>query len=120
MYDVSDEDSFMNVGYWMTNIQQHAAQEVEKILVGNKVDKPDKKIDSRQGQEIADEYKIKFFETSCKDGTNINSVFNALAEMIIKRQQQEAGIIGATHNETKVISSKLIEKKLNNTSCTIL
>jgi hypothetical protein len=32
MYDVADEDSFSNVGYWMTNIQQHAAKEVEKIL----------------------------------------------------------------------------------------
>ena len=34
-YDVTDEQSFDNVRNWMRNIEQHATENVCKILVGN-------------------------------------------------------------------------------------
>jgi Ras-related protein Rab-8A len=38
VYDVTDENSFKNVGNWMKQIEQNAADNVNKILVGNKCD----------------------------------------------------------------------------------
>ncbi|KAK2658131.1 hypothetical protein Ddye_011183, partial [Dipteronia dyeriana] len=38
VYDVTDESSFNNIRNWMRNIEQHAAHNVNKILVGNKAD----------------------------------------------------------------------------------
>ena len=38
VYDVSDETSFLNVRNWMRQIDQNAAENVSRILIGNKCD----------------------------------------------------------------------------------
>ncbi len=38
VYDVSDETSFTNVRNWMRQIDQNAAENVNRILIGNKSD----------------------------------------------------------------------------------
>jgi Ras-related protein Rab-8A len=38
VYDVSDETSFVNVRNWMRQIDQNAAENVNRILIGNKCD----------------------------------------------------------------------------------
>ena len=42
-------------------------------------------IQIKQGQELADEYQIKFIETSAKDGTNIDKAFRSLLKEIIPK-----------------------------------
>lgn len=57
----------LDIRNWIRNIEQHATEGVNKILVGNKCDMLDKKvINKEQGQALADEYGIKFIETSAK------------------------------------------------------
>ena len=38
VYDVSDENSFTNVRNWMRQIDQNAAENVNRVLIGNKAD----------------------------------------------------------------------------------
>ena len=38
VYDVSDEASFTNVRNWMRQIDQNAAENVNRVLIGNKCD----------------------------------------------------------------------------------
>ena len=38
VYDVSDEQSFVNVRNWMRQIDQNAAENVNRVLIGNKAD----------------------------------------------------------------------------------
>lgn len=38
VYDVSEESSFANVRNWMRQIDQNAAENVNRILIGNKSD----------------------------------------------------------------------------------
>ena len=40
VYDVTDERSFQNVKNWMRQIEQHASENVNKVLIGNKCDVP--------------------------------------------------------------------------------
>ncbi|KAI9363965.1 P-loop containing nucleoside triphosphate hydrolase protein [Zopfochytrium polystomum] len=69
VYDVTDERSVVN-----------------KILVGNKCDMLDKKVISKeQGQALADEYGIKFLETSAKSNIGVEESFFTLARDIKKR-----------------------------------
>ncbi|XP_024013482.1 ras-related protein RABE1a isoform X1 [Eutrema salsugineum] len=65
VYDVTDESSFNNIRNWIRNIEQHASDNVNKILVGNKADMDESKraVPKSKGQALADEYGIKFFET---------------------------------------------------------
>ncbi|ELU41468.1 rab-type small GTP-binding protein [Rhizoctonia solani AG-1 IA] len=43
VYDVTDEKSFNNIRTWHANVEQHASEGVNKILIGNKSDWVDKK-----------------------------------------------------------------------------
>ncbi|KAL3653133.1 Ras-related protein RABE1c [Castilleja foliolosa] len=89
VYDVTDESSF-NIIYirnWIRNIEQHASDNVNKILVGNKADMDESKraVPTSKGQALADEYGIKFFETSAKTNLNVEEVFFSIARDIKQR-----------------------------------
>ncbi|KAL5070244.1 hypothetical protein RYX36_021131 [Vicia faba] len=58
VYDVTDEASFNNIRIWIRNIEQHASDNVNKILVGNKADMDESKraVPTSKGQALADEY----------------------------------------------------------------
>lgn len=59
--------SNLDIRNWIRNIEQHASEDVNKILVGNKCDMLDKKVITKeQGLALADEYAVKFMETSAK------------------------------------------------------
>ncbi|KAG5459863.1 MAG: P-loop containing nucleoside triphosphate hydrolase protein [Olpidium bornovanus] len=86
VYDVTDERSFNNIRNWIRNIEQHASEGVNKILIGNKCDILEKKVISReQGQALADEYGIAFLETSAKSNIGVEEAFFSLARDIKKR-----------------------------------
>ncbi|KAF7820481.1 ras-related protein RABE1c-like [Senna tora] len=87
VYDVTDEASFNNIRNWIRNIEQHASDNVNKILVGNKADMDESKraVPTSKGQALADEYGIKFFETSAKTNMNVEEVFFSIARDIKQR-----------------------------------
>ena len=90
VYDVSDDTSFGNVRNWMRQIQQNAAENVNRVLIGNKcdVDSADRKVTFDQGKSLADEFGIKFFETSAKMNTNVDDAFLAIASDIVERLKE--------------------------------
>ncbi|MFQ6643316.1 hypothetical protein Gotur_018147, partial [Gossypium turneri] len=87
VYDVTDESSFNNIRNWIRNIEQHASDNVNKVLVGNKADMDESKraVPTSKGQALADEYGIKFFETSAKTNLNVEEVFFSIARDIKQR-----------------------------------
>jgi len=83
VYDVTDDKSFNNIRTWMRNIEQHANEQVVKILLGNKCDMPDKKmVTYEQGADLAKEFSIQFYETSAKTNVNVEEAFTAIARAI--------------------------------------
>ncbi|KAE8653691.1 Ras-related protein RABE1e [Hibiscus syriacus] len=99
VYDVTDESSFNNIKNWIRNIEQHASDNVNKILVGNKADIYESKrvrfsknqlssVPTSKGQALADEYGIKFFETSSKTNLNVEEVFFSIARDIKQRLEE--------------------------------
>ncbi|KAE8789875.1 ras-related protein RABE1c-like [Hordeum vulgare] len=87
VYDVTDESSFNNIRNWIRNIEQHASDNVNKILIGNKADMDESKraVSTAKGQALADEYGIQFFETSAKTNLNVEQVFFSIARDIKQR-----------------------------------
>lgn len=95
VYDITNEKSFENIVKWLRNIDEHANEDVEKMILGNKKDMADKRVVSTErGLAIAREHGIRFMETSAKENLNISQAFNELAEAILDktpgRDAQEA------------------------------
>ncbi|KAG0196807.1 GTP-binding protein [Mortierella sp. GBA30] len=116
VYDVTDERSFSNIRNWFSNIEQHASEGVNKILIGNKCDMPDKKVISKdQGQALADEFGIKFLETSAKSNICVEEAFFSLARDIKKR------MIDTQTNQTQNPNTLVVEdragSKMGNGCC---
>jgi GTPase SAR1 family protein len=64
---------------------QHASEDVVKMLIGNKCDRPDRVVPKERGERIAAEHSIRFLETSAKANINIEEAFYQLAESIMNR-----------------------------------
>ena len=71
-YDVTDINSFKNIRNWIKQIEQNVQNSVCKVLVGNKCDKNERLVSFDEGQKLAKEFGMQFFENSAK--TNINLV----------------------------------------------
>lgn len=71
---------------WFANVEQHATEGVNKILIGNKCDWEEKRaVSTEQGQALANELGIPFLEVSAKSNINIDKAFYSLASDIKKR-----------------------------------
>lgn len=86
VYDITNSKSFDNIAKWLRNIQEHANEDVEKMILGNKCDMEDKRVIAKErGESIAKENGIRFLETSAKTNVNIEKAFTQLSESILDK-----------------------------------
>ena len=91
VYDITDLESFQNLNSWLIEIEKNASKSVYKILVGNKCDmENERKVTTEQGKEFADQYGMKFIETSAKNSTNVNEAFIAMTKEVMKSSNKKA------------------------------
>ena len=48
VYDITQDESFENISKWLREIKEYASADVEKMIVGNKCHKEDKRVVSRE------------------------------------------------------------------------
>ncbi len=83
LYDVTKQSSFENIREWIHDIKEEVSDKAIIFLIANKIDMVDsRKISKEKGEELAEEYKIPFFEASAKSGENVDEVFKALYNKI--------------------------------------
>ena len=100
VYDISSADTLRKAKAWIQDLRKTRDQ-LAIVLVGNKADLPDDKrqITTEEGQELADEEQIGFFETSAKTGANVKEVFDQVAKDVVTRNlaqpaKQPIGVVG--------------------------
>ena len=109
LYDITNKNSFQSVNMWMESIKEAAGGKISVILIGNKCDlENERAISKKEGEEKAKQFGLPFFETSCKEGTNINNVFEKLAEDILSKTSNN--IENKGQKITKEKSSKQNDK----------
>ena len=92
LYDITTQSSFDNVSKWIKQIKEDASEKVVIILVGNKIDLEHKRaIPTEEGEKIAEEFGLIFFECSAKTGKNINEAFNELIKKTVANFSKPAG-----------------------------
>jgi len=83
VYDVTDQESFVNIKTWLSEIERYASDTVNKLLVGNKCDLTQKKVvDYETAKDFADKVEMPFLETSAKLATNVEAAFMRMASEI--------------------------------------
>ena len=103
VYDVSSGESFANVKRWLHEIDANC-DVVNRILVGNKNDDPDRKVRIRMApvpallglfqvvltedaRRFADQMGIQLFETSAKDNINVEEMFRSVTSLVLKSKK---------------------------------
>ena len=107
VYDVTDRNTFINCGAWLTEIERHACEGVLKLIVGNKCDKGDREVDYEAAASFAEKLSIKFLESSAKNSINVDRLFMTMAAELKEKlgtpleEEKEKLQIGAGTNVRK-------------------
>lgn len=118
MYDCTNEQSFLNVRQWMSDLEEVASRGIPIMLVSNKTDlrevfKMQGKtvVDKEAGEKISTEMKAIFVETSAKEGSNINEAVVALTRSMIKNSTpQEKDSLTLNDKPSKGFAAKCCSK----------
>ena len=86
VYDISSRETFEHVTTWIEDCKNQSPKTIFMVLVGNKCDLNDKRqVSIEEGRELAERNEMMFFETSAKDGINVEEIFLNSANEISKR-----------------------------------
>lgn len=85
VYDITSPESVKRSKSWMDELKRNS-DNVIIALIGNKSDLEDKRaVSTAEGAELAEqEGNVLFFETSAQSGHNVEAVFRAVAERILR------------------------------------
>ena len=104
VYDITKKSSFEKLDFWNEQINLNAPKNTKYILIGNKKDlNNEREVSKEDGDNFANKNNIQFYETSAKDGTNVNYVFELLAKEIINN--------GENTSTRSKRSSQVLKKK---------
>ena len=85
VYDVTNRQSFLNVQDWFNECKKQTPKTAMMVLVGNKIDLNNKReVSYEEGENFAKNNSMLFYETSAKNGDNIENIFYNSAEIIDK------------------------------------
>ena len=90
VYDITDKDTFEGIQKWEESINEESGNDKPIVLIGNKTDLTDKrKINTENGKDFAKTFGdgIKFYETSCKTGENVEEAINDLIKQIYEKSK---------------------------------
>ncbi|KAF8329706.1 GTP-binding protein ypt1 [Cantharellus anzutake] len=109
VYDVTRNDSFTNLRRWLQELDQYLSEGVNKVLVGTRSDLTSKKVVGYTvAKEFADQLAIPFFETSAKNGTNVEQVFLTMAKQIKDRLGQTPTSAGDSSKASMTTPGQLV------------
>lgn len=111
LYDVTNKTSYDNIRAWLSEIREHANEDVVIMLLGNKSDcGPERVVKREDGERLAKEYKVPFMETSAKTGLNVELAFLAVARELKARKSDNP-------DETKFNVQDYVRQQSQRSSC---
>lgn len=82
IFDVTNRETFKRATKWFHELSEFAEGNPKIILVGNKIDLPNRVVSNEEATALANKYKCNFLEVSALLGSNLNEIFNSLATAI--------------------------------------
>ncbi|OHT09240.1 Ras-related protein RABE1e [Tritrichomonas foetus] len=107
VFDASSDNYLKNVQYWVDYIVDKMELTVPVYLIGNKndlVDCQDEIVASTE--EIVERHSLKLFFTSAKTGQNVERLFRAVTEDVVRRENRTTKV-----TKTMILSPQKQESK---------
>ena len=90
IYDITQKETFAKIDSWLDEIIDTAPSDIVIFLIGNKIDMDQKReVEYNDGKNFAEENSILFYEVSAKNGNNVGSTFDILANKIFQTMKEE-------------------------------
>jgi small GTP-binding protein len=87
-FGVDDQQSLENLSMWKKEFLHYADVQDEDhfpfVVLGNKVDIPERKVQTDEAQSWCHMYNMPLYETSAKDSTNVDNAFHAAVKRVIE------------------------------------
>ena len=119
VFDTSDSNTFANLKDWLTTIKVNAKEDVQILIVANKIDLP-RQVSSDDGKKFSIESNVQIVETSAKTGFGVHKSFETLIRNILLYNENELNKKkeGKADNNTNVVNiEKDTSTKKNNSGC---
>ena len=83
VFSVDKKSSLEKIDLWIKSIEENVnIKKKALILVGNKCDIKNREVTKEEGENLAKQYHINYYETSAKTGEGIKEVFNQIYKNI--------------------------------------
>ena len=83
IFDITDRSSFEHIRNWIEQIKEEAPEQIIIYLVGNKIDNQNNRVvTNEEAKKVAEEFKLKYYETSAKNNINVDTTFLDLIKEI--------------------------------------
>ena len=114
-FDLTDRNTFEQVNYWISQIEENSSKDypISLVLFGNKCDNVENiKVSEEDIEQLKDKYKLTFYKTSAKDGTNVQNAFQHLTKITLKTRGllSKIGLPENTKIEDIIITEKENQK----------
>ncbi|CAE7364811.1 Rab6 [Symbiodinium sp. CCMP2592] len=90
VYDVTSKESFDSIRGWVDlALEGRSRRDLLLVLVGNKIDLEEQRcVQKAEGEALAEDLKMLFFEATAKDATLVDAIFYGLAEGLTSEQHK--------------------------------
>eukprot|EP00826_Nyctotherus_ovalis_P061867 TRINITY_DN8851_c0_g3_i6.p2 TRINITY_DN8851_c0_g3~~TRINITY_DN8851_c0_g3_i6.p2 ORF type:complete len:155 (+),score=36.67 TRINITY_DN8851_c0_g3_i6:146-610(+) len=116
VFDLGRRATFEDLKMWLAEVKEAASSTATFILVGNKCDLEESKIQvtSEEVEHFADSNSMQYIESSAKTGKNIENIFDTIAAAIYKKIKEKIIDVAAADQGVRVGKSQSIFLQSNN------
>ena len=117
VFDLTKKPTFDHVKIWISEAHDHN-DTIKLVLIGNKLDlKNEIEVSNELASSYAKRNNLKYFETSAKEGTNINVAFDTIVDLLFAGKTEKDIISEFSQNNSSLSVNTDGENKKKKKSC---
>ncbi len=88
IYDITNSKTFDALTRWLEDIREFGPEDINIIIVGNKLDlNYQREVSYQDASMLAEKFNIIYIEVSALTGKNVTDIFEILSNSMIKQEQ---------------------------------
>ncbi|EFO95770.1 hypothetical protein GCK72_003563 [Caenorhabditis remanei] len=106
IFDITNEQSFLNIRDWLSQLKVHAyCEQPDIIICGNKADLENRRqVSTARAKQLADQLGLPYFETSASTAVNVEKSVDCLLDLVMQRIQQSVETSSLPLSECRGVS----------------